>query len=1090
MINRFLIILLIFSCKEENTLFEKVSENTSNIRFRNDLVENEKFNLIEYLYFYNGGGVTTGDINNDGLIDIYFSSNQGANKLYLNKGDLNFTDITEKAGLNSEEEWKTGVNMVDINGDGFIDIYQTRLGGYKNISGKNQLFINNGDLTFTERAEEYGLDFEGFSTHSAFFDYDGDGDLDIYLLNHSVHTERSYGNYKLRFSRNEKSGDKLFRNEMSEGKQFFVDVSEEAGILGSNIGYGLGISISDINRDGCDDIYVSNDFRENDYLYINNCNGTFKESLENYINHTSRFSMGNDISDINNDLYPDILVLDMLPEDEKVLKSSAGEDSYEIYKLKLEFGFNKQFTRNTFQLNNGNNSFSEISQLMDIHATDWSWSTLVEDFDLDSYKDIYITNGIVKRPNDMDYINFISNEKLNYGLVQNPDLDNQDLLKEMPDGKVKNYAFKNLSNLNFKNVSKEWGLDFNGYSNGATYDDFDNDGDQDFILNNINDQAILYKNKTKDMLNNNHLKISFKGEKYNYFGIGAKVIIWFDNNVIYKENFLNRGFMSTKSSGLNFGIGTTEEIDSLQVIWPSLKTQKIYSIKANQKIDLYEKASDKVFQKKNISNPIFSDISDLIKINYSHKENSFNDFNREGLIPFMLSREGPAIAVSDINDDNILDVYIGSPSFQKSKLFLGENSGNYKYLPQNEIENDYLSEDVDALFFDADNDGDKDLYVVSAGNEYPLNVKSIQDRLYINEKGKFINRKGLPEIYQHGSVVINYDYDQDGDQDLFVGGRVVPGEYGYSPVSYLLTNNGDGSFKIDNNNILKNFGMITDAKWEDMNGDGIKDLITCGDWNNIKILINENGKLREDTDFIGNKKFGWWFSIETADFNNDGLMDIIAGNIGNNSKLKPTNENPIKMYVGDFDNNSNIEHIITYKKGSKEFPVSNKDELTKQLNYLNRDFFYYRDFAGLDINEIFSEEILSKNKVLFTNEFSSILFINDGESFSVKELPLISQISPVRDIQVLDYNNDNILDILLFGNLSSVSTYFGSFDSSYGILLNGNGNATFNYINQAKSGLKIRGDITKVLPLDKNKSKFVLGKNDDRLSIISLVDEH
>ena len=568
----FLILTFLFliSCEKKEKLFSEISPLQSNIDFSNDLNENDKFNLVEYLYFYNGGGVTTGDINNDGLIDIYISSNQGLNKLYLNKGGFVFEDISKTAGVQSKGEWKTGVSMIDINGDGFLDIYQTRLGGYKNISGKNELYINNGDLTFSERGIEYGLDFEGFSTHAAFFDYDSDGDLDMYLLNHSVHTERSYGNSKLRFNKSEKSGDKLFRNEISEGSLKFVDVSDESGILSSNIGYGLGISISDINRDGCDDIYISNDFRENDYLYINNCDGTFSESLESYINYTSRFSMGNDISDINNDAYPDIMVLDMLPQDEYVLKSSAGEDSYEIYKMKLDFGFNKQFTKNTLQLNNGNSSFSEISQLLGIHATDWSWSTLIEDFDLDGNNDVYVTNGIVKRPNDMDYISFLSNEEISGGLVQNPSLKNIDLLKEMPDGRVANYAFKNLSGFRFLDVSEEWGLDFEGYSNGATYDDFDNDGDNDLIINNINDNAILYNNNTKNE-NSNHIKFIFNGEGFNVYGVGAKVTIWSDGKSYYKENFLNKGFMSSRSSGIVFGLGDSNLIDSIQVLWPSKK---------------------------------------------------------------------------------------------------------------------------------------------------------------------------------------------------------------------------------------------------------------------------------------------------------------------------------------------------------------------------------------------------------------------------------------------------------------------------------------------------------------------------------------
>ena len=1085
----FLILTFLFliSCEKKEKLFSEISPLQSNIDFSNDLNENDKFNLVEYLYFYNGGGVTTGDINNDGLIDIYISSNQGLNKLYLNKGGFVFEDISKTAGVQSKGEWKTGVSMIDINGDGFLDIYQTRLGGYKNISGKNELYINNGDLTFSERGIEYGLDFEGFSTHAAFFDYDSDGDLDMYLLNHSVHTERSYGNSNLRFNKSEKSGDKLFRNEISEGSLKFVDVSDESGILSSNIGYGLGISLSDINRDGCDDIYISNDFRENDYLYINNCDGTFSESLESYINYTSRFSMGNDISDINNDAYPDIMVLDMLPQDEYVLKSSAGEDSYEIYKMKLDFGFNKQFTKNTLQLNNGNSSFSEISQLLGIHATDWSWSTLIEDFDLDGNNDVYVTNGIVKRPNDMDYISFLSNEEISGGLVQNPSLKNIDLLKEMPDGRVANYAFKNLSGFRFSDVSEEWGLDFEGYSNGATYDDFDNDGDNDLIINNINDNAILYNNNTKNV-NANHIKFIFDGEGFNVYGVGAKVTIWSDGKSYYKENFLNKGFMSSRSSGIVFGLGDSNLIDSIQVLWPSKKNQTLYDVATNQTIKLNENEATQKNQKSKLnSQTVFSDVSDKNLLEYSHNENLFNDFNRERLIPYMISREGPAIAIADVNGDNINDVFIGSPSFQKSELFIGNENKKFTLSDQKDIHEDLLSEDVDALFFDADADNDLDLYVVSGGNEFSETTNSLKDRLYINDDGFFKKQKDLPQIIQNNSVVINYDYNLDGYEDLFVGGRVISNNYGKTPTSYLLLNQKNGNFKIDK--IFTDLGMITDAKWEDINGDGIKDLITCGDWNNINLFYNDGTNLVKDSTFIGNDLYGWWFSIETADLNNDGRMDLIIGNIGNNTKLKPSVNNLIRMYINDFDNNSKSENIITYMLNGKEHPLANKDELTKELNYLKREFFYYKDFAGLEINEIFSEKILSESEILFVNDFNSKVLINRGSEFEQINLPLISQIAPVRDIQVLDFNNDNTEDILLVGNNSNVSTYFGSFESSYGILLKGNGDGTFDYINQKKSGLKLRGDITKILPLDKNKSKFVIGKNNDKISIISLDNE-
>ncbi len=1074
------------SCTQKEKLFKKLKSNGTGIEFSNILSDNENFNLIEYLYFYNGAGVATGDINNDGLIDIYFSSNQGSNKLYLNQGDFQFKDITDYSGTGSLGEWKTGVTIVDVNGDGLLDIYQCRLGGYKNISGKNELFINNGDLTFSEKADEFGLDFEGFSTHSAFFDYDSDGDLDMYLLNHSVHTERSYGSSDLRYNKSEKSGDKLFRNDLSISNKF-IDVSDESGILGSNIGYGLGISISDINKDGCDDIYISNDFRENDYLYINNCDGTFREKLESSINYTSRFSMGNDISDINNDLLPDIMVLDMLPEDEKVLKSSAGEDSYEIYKMKLDFGFNKQFTKNTLQLNNGNNTFSEISQMLGVHATDWSWSTLIEDFDLDGNNDIFITNGIVKRPNDMDYISFLSNEKLTDGLIQNPNLENKDLVRQMPDGRVSNYAFKNNSNLKFTDVSKDWGLDFFGFSNGATYDDLDNDGDQDLIVNNINDKSIIYKNTVSNNEGLNFLKINFNGSQSNKFGIGAKVTIWYKDKSAYKENFINKGFLSSKSSGLIFGVSESLVVDSLMVIWPNKKTQTLYSLDANNTIILNEKDALSDYKIIDFSTQFFTDVNHKNLIQYTHMENDFNDFNRERLIPYMLSKEGPALASGDVDNDGDLDLFVGSPSFQKSKIFLS-NDQKFESSTNIDIENDSISEDVDALFFDIDNDNDLDLYVVSAGNEFSENSKSLRDRLYINHNGNFYKKDTLSQIVQNNSVVINYDYNQDGYEDLFIGGRAVPQKYGESPKSYLLKNMKNGDFEIDT--IFNDIGMITDAKWEDMDGDGLKDLITCGDWNSINIYYNKGNSFRKDKNFIGNQIFGWWFSLETSDINNDGKMDIIAGNVGINNKLKPTKIDPVKMYINDFDQNGIFEHVLTYSKNKKEYPISNKDELTKELNYLKRDFFYYKDFAGLDINDIFPRDILENSKLLYANNFSSLCFINQGESFDIVELPLYSQISSIRDIQILDFNKDEKKDLLLVGNNSSVSTYFGSFESSYGVLLEGIGDGTFKYVKQNESGLNLRGDITKVLPLDKNKSKFVFGINDRKISVFSLNNEN
>ena len=1085
-----LLLIALLSCSKKDTLFKEISPKTSNIIFENNLNQTEEFNLIEYLYFYNGGGVAVGDINNDGFNDIYLSANQEENKLYLNKGNFIFEDITAKANLSSPGGWKTGVVMIDINGDGYLDIYQNRLGGYKNINGKNQLYINNRDLTFTEVAQDYGLDFEGFSTHSAFFDYDKDGDLDMYLLNHSIHSELTYGNSKSRFERDLKSGDKFFRHDVVDGKSFFTDVSESSGILGSNIGYGLGVSVSDINKDGCEDIYISNDFRENDYLYINNCDGTFSENLEDYIRHTSRFSMGNDIGDINNDGLSDILVLDMLPSDEFVLKSSAGEDSYEIYKMKLDFGYNKQFTRNTLQLNLGNDNFAEIAQLSGIHATDWSWSTLIEDFDLDGLNDIFITNGILKRPNDMDYINFISNNQISGDLDNKSKLTNLELIDQMPDGKVSNYIFRNNSNLNFIDESKNWGLDYLGYSNGATYSDLDNDGDLDLILNNINSKAKIYSNQSNTFYpERNFITLDFIGEKFNKDGIGSKVTIWHDNNILYKENYANKGFLSSTSSDLIFGLNNYDIIDSMLVQWPSGKIQRLHSIKGNRKLKLYEKDAEvEVERKQKINSPIFNDYSEKINPKIFHKENIFNDFNREPLMPYMLSNEGPALALADINLDGFQDLFLGSSSFNKSRIFMGSKSGNFNFAEGHEIYKDSISEDVDALFFDADNDNDLDLYVVSGGNEFPLRYKSVRDRLYIlNDKGIYeLDTLSLPEIYQNGSIVRSSDFDNDGDLDLFVGGRSIPGKYGFSPRHYLLENDGNGKFHINNKITFKNQGMVTDATWVDIDNDGWMDLFVCGDWSDIKFYRNTQGNLVEDDkNYVINKK-GWWFSIKSADINNDGLMDLIAGNIGLNIKFKPSINFPVKMYINDFDNNESFEQIITYTIDGKEFPMAGRDEITKQINYLKRKFLYYKNFAGKEIKNIFSKSQLQNSKLLYANEFQSFVFLNNGNGFEAKPLPIIAQSSPISVIETCDYNSDNNIDLLIFGNKNFVSTYFGSFDANHGILLKGKGDGTFEYVDQKKSGLNVTGEIKKMFYLDKNKTKFVLAVNDKKLNFYKL----
>ncbi|MCZ6693801.1 MAG: VCBS repeat-containing protein, partial [Bacteroidetes bacterium] len=906
----------------------------SGITFSNFLEDSDSLNILEYLYFFNGGGVSLGDINNDGLTDIYFVANQQSNKLYLNQGGFKFKDITEEAGVAGEGDWSLGVTMADVNADGYLDIYVCQLGDYKGVDGKNQLFINNGDNTFSDRASDYGLDFQGFSTQASFFDYDNDGDLDMYLLNHAVHTDRSYGHSTLRNETDPKAGDRMYRNDFDGEEPFFLDVTQDAGIYSSHIGYGLGIATGDINSDGCLDIFICNDFHEDDYLYINNCDGTFKEQLRSSMGHSSRASMGVDISDINNDGLLDIVTLDMLPADEEILKKSGGEDSDEISDIKLRFGYYHQLARNTLQLNRGNGLFSDIALLADIYATDWSWAPLIADFDNNGLKDLFITNGIVKRPNDLDFVHYFSNSAAQLDSTTPPGSRNLALVDLMPSFKLTNYLFSNQTNFQFKDVSLEWGLDQVSFSTGAAYGDLDNDGDLDLVVNNINQEAFVYENKTEEFFHRNYLGVSLQGDGKNKRGIGAKVILEVGNNKILQEQIPTRGFQSAVDQKLIFGLDTTSVVDKLTIIWGDGRFQVLRHLPANQTVLLQQDEASGSYRYGTLQgNSLFEDLEEGTGLSFHHRENEFKDYSREYLIPHKLSTQGPKLAIGDINDDGREDIYICGAKNQAPGLFFQTSAGTFVESRQGSLQIDNVNEDTDAAFFDFDGDKDLDLYVTSGGNELTGRNFFLRDRLYVNDGvGRFSIVSGaLPDIFANASCVSPADYDNDGDVDLFVGTRNIPGQYGISPPSYLLNNDGSGRFRVYNEVDapgLFGLGMVTEGIWSDFDQDGDLDLIVVGEWMPITVFENQDGKLKNVTGALGLELTnGWWNTVLSVDIDNDGDPDYLAGNMGLNSKIKASQKEPATLFVHDFDTNGTLDPIICYYKDGYSTPFPTRDQL-------------------------------------------------------------------------------------------------------------------------------------------------------------------
>lgn len=1017
-----------FSCEKESQkqtkLFELLPSEQTGIHFENNLTSTPEFNILEYLYFYNGGGVAAGDINNDGLIDLYFTGNQVSNKLYLNKGNFKFEDITEKAGVTGENGWSTGVTMADVNGDGLLDIYVSQVGDYKSIKGKNRLYINQGDETFLDLASEYGLDFVGFSTQAVFFDYDRDGDLDMYLLNHSVKSPEVFSKASTRQTPDEK-GDKLFKNLTAEGESKFEDVTLESGIYSSILGFGLGVGIADFNSDGWPDIYVSNDFTENDYLYINQQNGTFLESLEDKIANTSRYSMGNDLADLNGDGKPEIFTTDMLPENPEIWMKSVGEDKSEVYQIKKQFGYNDQYVRNHLQVNLGNGNFSELALFAGVSASDWSWSPLIFDMDNDGLSDIHVTNGIVKRPNDLDFIQ--------YSQEVDPNSSMEQLMKTqidmLPTVKLSNYAFQNTRELKFMNKASAWGLDQPSYSNGSTYADLDNDGDLDLILNNLNQPAFVYKNHSEKS-GNNFLSVTLENQALNQFGVGSKVTVFSGDQLFSQYVGNSRGFQSAVSPELNFGLGNSEKIDSVWVEWPEGEKEVFLDLKINSKVKL-QKGSGKAVVTSSTQN---SNEEKFPSIDWTHQEKTeVDEVKREYLIPRSFSALGPALAVADVNSDGLEDVYLGGAKDQPGVLYLQKSSGEFEAVSNPIFQQLAKAEDVVAEFADFNQDGLMDLIVGSGGNEYDPGNLFLFDRIYFgkgNGQFQFIPN-ALPPIGENTSTIAIHDVDRDGDLDLFLGASVVAGDYGASPKSSLLINLGNGQFRDETSDWMGtegNLGMINSAVWADLDGDSIEELILTGDWQPIRVFkLTSDNRLKETSIPGLERSAGWIQSLKIADINGDGRPDILTGNLGENSKLKASYENPLWLYHADFDGNGQADPLIFHYMENKLVPFATRDDLIKQIPGIKKLHASYADYARISKpEELFPSPALNAaDKYPVFELRSGVYFQQENGSFVFEPFPSSVQWSPVMDL----YWDDNQKTLHLAGNFSGFRVDLGKTNS-------------------------------------------------------------
>ena len=1096
----FLFVIVFFNCKKEDhtamssslaeeKLFTVLKGDSTGLHFKNVIPESAQMNSMTYEYYYNGGGVSVGDVNKDGLPDLFFTGNVTHNKLYLNLGNFKFRDITKEAGIIDAPSWTTGTTMVDINNDGILDIYVCRSGKLQESQRANLFFVSKGLSSkqipiYKESASELGLADTGYGTQAIFLDFDKDNDLDMFLLNHNVNIKPYFDIENIRKTRDPNVGDKLFLN--NNGK--FIDISEKAGIISNELGYGLGVSAGDLNQDGWVDLYIANDYSEHDFLYINQKDGTFKDMTKSSFGHQSNYSMGTDIADINNDGLMDVAVLDMVSEDNYGKKTSMSSMNEALFRTHIKNGFHYQYMHNTLQLNRGNLHFSEVGQYSGMSNTDWSWAPLFLDIDLDGFQDLFITNGLKRDFRNNDFRNYKKSviEKAEKEVNVNKNALIENLVNLTPQKQLVNYVYKNKDGVQFEKKVLDWGINIKSFSNGLAYGDFDNDGDLDLVVNNIDEAPFVYKNNAINKALGNYLKIELKGHPNNTLGIGAKIEIHSKGNYQARELYTTRGYQSSVEPLIHFGLNDNSKIDSLKVTWPDSKQQMLYNVSVNQihVVEYKNAALNNGFSKE--KNHFLKDIANEVGLNFQHKENSFDDFEREVLLPHRMSRLGPGMAVGDINNDNLEDVFIGGASGQSGEIYIQTKENKFVKSKQPVLLKDRKYEDMGALLFDADGDGDKDLYVVSGGNEFENNSHFYIDRLYINSNGIFNQSIKVSESNQSGSCVKANDFDGDGDFDLLIAGRQIAGKYPLPASSKILLND-NGVFKDATGELapeLINSGMITDVSWNDYDQDGDTDIIMVGEWTEPMFFENTDGKFKRDRNIKGVELLtGWWNAIEDADFDNDGDIDFVIGNNGLNYKYKANAKEPFEIYSNDFDNNGSLDIVLGYYENGNLFPLRGRECSIEQVPDIKNKFTSYHEFANAKLPEVYGQENINDALNYKATHFASVYLENKGnKNFQIKLLPAQTQFSSVNSFLVYDFNKDGNLDILLGGNNYQSEVETTRNDASFGSILLGNGKSDFSVLENEKSGLYLKGDLRdiKLISLGNNQKGIISIYNNEK----------